>query len=143
MTGGLTSVPRAASAATPVVLPGNPQPDPYDAIYRDFRWQIPREFNWFEACCARWARQTPLATALVCEHERGDVAAFNFADLHSSALRLAGALSALLGDPDRRARLGAQARQDAVDRHSWDRYVSCLEQVYSAAIADGGSPGPA
>jgi glycosyltransferase involved in cell wall biosynthesis len=59
------------------------------------------------------------------------------------AAAMAGALSALLGDPDRRARLGAQARQDAVDRHSWDRYVSCLEQVYSAAIADGGSPGPA
>jgi glycosyltransferase involved in cell wall biosynthesis len=58
------------------------------------------------------------------------------------AAAMAGALSALLGDPDRRARLGAQARQDAVDRHSWDRYVSCLEQVYSAAIADGGSPGP-
>ena len=93
--GGLTPVPLAAPAATPVVLPIDPRPDPYDAIYRDFRWQIPREFNWFEACCARWARQTPLATALVCEHERGDVAAFNFADLHSSALRLAGALKAL------------------------------------------------
>jgi acetyl-CoA synthetase len=56
---------------------------------------VPREFNWFESCCARWARQTPQATALICEHERGDVAAFNFADLHASALRLAAALAAL------------------------------------------------
>ena len=69
--------------------------DPYDAIYRGFRWQVPRHFNWFEACCARWARQTPQATALVCEHEGGDVAQFTYADLHASALKLAAALAAL------------------------------------------------
>jgi hypothetical protein len=28
--------------------------DAYETIYRDFRWQVPPEFNWFEACCARW-----------------------------------------------------------------------------------------
>lgn len=50
---------------------------------------------------------------------------------------MAAALVALLGDRGLRARLGAQARQDAVDRHSWDRYASCLEQVYAAAIAAG------
>ncbi len=69
--------------------------DPYDSIYRSFRWQVPRHFNLFEACCARWARQTPQATALICEHERGDVAQFSYADLHASALRLAAALAAL------------------------------------------------
>ena len=69
--------------------------DPYDAIYRSFRWQVPRHFNLFEACCARWARQTPQATALICEHERGDVAQFSYSDLHASALRLAAALAAL------------------------------------------------
>jgi len=67
----------------------------YETIYRDFRWQVPREFNWFEACCARWARRTPHAVALLCEHERGDVAAFSYADLHATALRLATALTAL------------------------------------------------
>ncbi len=69
--------------------------DPYDAIYRSFRWQVPRHFNLFEACCARWARQTPQATALICEHERGDVAQFIYADLHASSLWLAAALAAL------------------------------------------------
>ena len=70
-------------------------PDPYATLYRDFRWQVPHTFNLFEACCARWARRTPRATAVVCEHERGDVAHFNYADLHAGALRLAGALAAL------------------------------------------------
>ncbi len=69
--------------------------DPYDAIYRSFRWQVPRHFNLFEVCCARWARQTPQATAVICEHERGDIAQFSYADLHASALRLAAALAAL------------------------------------------------
>jgi acetyl-CoA synthetase len=69
--------------------------DAYETIYRDFRWQVPGEFNWFEACCARWARRTPQAIALLCEHERGDVAAFSYADLHATALRLAAALTAL------------------------------------------------
>lgn len=54
------------------------------------------------------------------------------------AAALAKALSALLEDPVLRARLGAQARRDAVDRHSWDGYVARLEQVYAAAIDDGG-----
>ena len=69
--------------------------DPYDAIYRGFRWQVPREFNWFEACCARWAREAPRATALVCEDEQGGEARFGYAELHAGALRVAAALAAL------------------------------------------------
>ncbi|HEY6087537.1 MAG TPA: AMP-binding protein [Burkholderiaceae bacterium] len=69
--------------------------DPYDAIYRGFRWQVPREFNWFEACCARWAREAPRATALVCEDEQDGEARFGYAELHAGALRVAAALAAL------------------------------------------------
>ena len=76
------------SARTPLAA------DPYDTLYRGFRWKVPRRFNLFEACCARWARQTPQATALVCEHERGDVARFSYGDLHAGALKLAAALAA-------------------------------------------------
>jgi len=69
--------------------------DNYDALHRGFRWPQLREFNWFEACCARWARQTPQACALICENERGDVTRFTYADLCGEALRLAAALAAL------------------------------------------------
>jgi acetyl-CoA synthetase len=69
--------------------------DPYDALYRGFRWQVPLEFNWFEACCERWARQTPQATALICEDEHGGVLRFSYTELHADALHLAAALAAL------------------------------------------------
>ncbi len=69
-------------------------PHAYDAIYRGFRWRVPREFNFFEVCCARWARETPRATALVCESERGAVERFTYAALHGAALRIAAALTA-------------------------------------------------
>jgi acetyl-CoA synthetase len=70
-------------------------PDAYETIYRGFRWRVPRHFNVFEACCARWARDAPDAIALVCEHEQGNLAQFSYADLNSSARRLAAALAAL------------------------------------------------
>ena len=64
-------------------------------LWRGFRWHVPPSFNLFEACCARWARDTPDAVALICEHEQGDLAQFSYADLHDSALRIAAALAAL------------------------------------------------
>jgi len=69
--------------------------DSYAQIHSSFRWHVPRHFNLFEACCARWARDTPDAVALTCEHEQGDLAQFTYADLNTSALRLAAALAAL------------------------------------------------
>ena len=66
----------------------------YDAIYRGFRWHVPREFNIFQVCCERWARQTPAATALICESERGDIQGFSYADLHAQALLVAAVLAA-------------------------------------------------
>ena len=69
--------------------------DHYDALYQGFRWPQLREFNWFEACCARWARDTPDAMALHCENEHGDVVRHSYAALHTDALRLAAALAAL------------------------------------------------
>jgi acetyl-CoA synthetase len=69
--------------------------DAYETIYCSFRWPLPREFNLFEACCARWARQTPEATALICEDERGQVARLSYAELDAAATRIAAALAAM------------------------------------------------
>jgi glycosyltransferase involved in cell wall biosynthesis len=49
---------------------------------------------------------------------------------------MAAAMTRIIGDRTLRARLGQQARADAVGRHSWAGYVSRLEQVCVAAIAD-------
>jgi glycosyltransferase involved in cell wall biosynthesis len=43
---------------------------------------------------------------------------------------LAGAIHRLIGNPELRTRLGHQAREDAENRHSWDQYLSQLEDVF-------------
>jgi glycosyltransferase involved in cell wall biosynthesis len=47
---------------------------------------------------------------------------------------MAAALERLLGDSALRSQLGQQAREDAVRKHSWERYVSRLERVFLAVI---------
>ncbi len=69
--------------------------DQYSALHRGFTWQVPRHVNWFDLCCARWARRTPQATAIVAEDERGLAQRHTYADLQTVALRCAAALSAL------------------------------------------------
>jgi glycosyltransferase involved in cell wall biosynthesis len=48
---------------------------------------------------------------------------------------LASAINRLITDPILRLRLGQQARQDAVEKYSWDRYISRLERVYAAILS--------
>ena len=64
----------------------------YDALYRDFRWKVPADFNWAEACCARWARETPDAIAIHYEHENGTTATLTYGELQRAANRLSNAL---------------------------------------------------
>jgi glycosyltransferase involved in cell wall biosynthesis len=52
---------------------------------------------------------------------------------------LAAALKDLIDDPVRRSKLGAQAREDAVQKHSWDQYLDRLEKVFYAVTV--GQPG--
>ena len=70
-------------------------PHAYQTLYDGFRWQVPARFNLYEACCARWARRTPDAVALVCETEAGLVTQHCYADLNDAALRIAAALARL------------------------------------------------
>jgi acetyl-CoA synthetase len=69
--------------------------DRYANIYSQFKWHVPREVNWFELCCARWARRTPRAVAIVAENEQGVVVHHNYAELHDAALLCAAALASL------------------------------------------------
>lgn len=55
------------------------------------------------------------------------------------ATALSAAIGSLLDDPGLRHRLSEQARSDAVEQHSWARYVDRLEGVFDAAIASRGS----
>ncbi|WP_372528793.1 acyl-CoA synthetase [Piscinibacter sp.] len=78
--------------ATPTRTDG---PDDYEALYRDFHWQVPASFNIAAVCCARWARQTPDATAVIYEHENGERSTLSYAQLQRDANRLSHALQRL------------------------------------------------
>ena len=66
--------------------------DRYAAIHRDFRWQVPEQFNIAEHCCARWARLTPGKVAIRCVDELGAAVEHSYGELQAQANRLANAL---------------------------------------------------
>jgi glycosyltransferase involved in cell wall biosynthesis len=47
---------------------------------------------------------------------------------------LASAIHRLIADPELRARLGQQARADAVSHHSWEQYLSQLEGIFHNVV---------
>lgn len=49
---------------------------------------------------------------------------------------LAAALQKLIAEPNLRTRLSRQARADAVQKHSWERYIARLQGVFVAALKD-------
>ncbi|CAM3822866.1 acyl-CoA synthetase [Roseateles saccharophilus] len=66
--------------------------DHYAQLHAAFRWQVPEDFNIAEACCGRWARDTPKATAIYFDSESGCRAQYSFAQLQRAANRLSNAL---------------------------------------------------
>ncbi len=62
--------------------------DAYADLHGGFRWEVPKHFNIAQACCTRWARDTPEAVAIHYEHEDGRAGRFTFADLQINADRL-------------------------------------------------------
>lgn len=56
--------------------------------------------------------------------------------------RFAEAIHMLLNDPEKRARLGKNARQQAVERYSWEEYTRRLEEIYLDVLGNvlSGSP---
>ena len=69
--------------------------DTYAELHAGFRWHVPADFNIAEACCARWARDTPHAVAIRCEHEDGHTSTHTYAELQREANRLSHALKRL------------------------------------------------
>jgi len=68
--------------------------DRYAALHAGFRWQVPARFNIADACCTRWARDTPQAVAIRWEHEDGRQGTATYAQIQHDAERLAAVLVA-------------------------------------------------
>jgi Glycosyltransferase len=59
------------------------------------------------------------------------------------ASRFAGAVLTLLNDPIERLRLGQNARQQAVELYSWERYTRKLQEIYFSVLGNVPSGSPA
>lgn len=68
--------------------------DQYRALYDNFRWHVPREFNIAEVCCRRWSQETS-RIALHYEDENGAHSSHTYAALQADANRLSTALQIL------------------------------------------------
>jgi acetyl-CoA synthetase len=92
----------------------NPFPDSYDALYRQFRWSVPHEFNIAEVCCARWANE-PSRVAIHYEDDAGNAATLTYAELQTQANRLSSLLRSLgVGIGDRVAIILPQRPETAI-----------------------------
>jgi acetyl-CoA synthetase len=74
--------------------PARPADDHHAALHAGFRWHVPADFSIAEACCARWARETPDAVAIVHETESGATITLSYAAMQREANRLSHALRA-------------------------------------------------
>lgn len=66
--------------------------DRYEQLHAGLRWQVPPDFNIAEACCGRWARDTPDAVAIHFDSESGCRAHYSYGQLQRAANRLSHAL---------------------------------------------------
>ena len=90
--------------------------DRYTELHGSFHWHVPTRFNIAEACCTRWAHDTPEAVAIRWEHEDGRRADFTYGQLQRDANRLSNALK----------RLGVQRG---------DRVAIVMPQRFETAVA--------
>ncbi|KQU73384.1 MULTISPECIES: acyl-CoA synthetase [unclassified Rhizobacter] len=89
--------------------------DSYATLHSSFRWQVPADFNIGEACCGRWARETPDAIAIRHEREDGTRRTCSYRQLQARSRRLAAALQRLgVRRGDRVAIVMAQRIETAV-----------------------------
>ena len=89
--------------------------DAYRSLHASFRWQVPADFNIGEACCGRWARETPDAIAIRHEREDGTRRTCSYRQLQARSRRLAAALQRLgVRRGDRVAIVMAQRIETAV-----------------------------
>ena len=70
------------------------QRDDYPAMHRQFRWQVPRQFNMAEVCMRRWAASPGMArrTAIIEHRAEGAAARYSYGQLQQAADALSHAL---------------------------------------------------
>ena len=70
------------------------QSDQYAALYQDFHWQVPDDFNIAALCCTRWASE-PDRIAIYDDNANSDQLVVTYAQLQRAANRLSNVLQGL------------------------------------------------
>ncbi len=92
-----------------------PPRDTYEALYRDFRWEIPAKFNIGHAVCDAWAKQEPERVCLQHFNPDGNHFFMTYGELRDRSASFANALVALgVGAGDRVALLLPQSFETVV-----------------------------
>ncbi len=92
-----------------------PPRDTYEALYRDFRWEIPAKFNIGHAVCDAWAEQEPERVCLQHFNPDGNHFFMTYGELRDRSASFADALVALgVGAGDRVALLLPQSFETVV-----------------------------
>lgn len=82
-----------------------PDRDTYEALYRDFRWEIPAKFNIGRAVCDDWADKAPDRICLQHFSPDGDHLSMTYGELAARSSRFAHGLAALGVTPGDRVAL--------------------------------------
>ncbi|MCD6675485.1 MAG: AMP-binding protein [Burkholderiaceae bacterium] len=90
--------------------------DDYEALYSQFRWQVPERFNIAQACCTRWADDAR-RTALIVDHGDGRIERIAYRSLQRDGNRLANALRALGAQRGDRVAIVLPQRPETVVSH--------------------------
>ncbi|WP_412064147.1 AMP-binding protein [Rhizobium sp. SYY.PMSO] len=92
-----------------------PPRDTYEALYRDFRWEIPAKFNIGHAVCDAWAEQEPERVCVQHFNPDGNHFFMTYGELRDRSASFANALVALgVGAGDRVALLLPQSFETVV-----------------------------
>ena len=90
-------------------------PDAYACLHRDFRWQVPADFNIAVACSARWARSR--RTAIRWETQSRAQGTLSYRELGAQSRRLAAALRRLGVQPGSRVAVVMPQRPEVAVAH--------------------------
>ena len=109
-------------------------------LHGSFHWKVPARFNIADVCCARWARETPEALAVLYEHENGQQLHCSYASLQAQANRLSHALQRLgVGPGDRVAIVMPQRVGETLSltspSTSWVRWPCLVDALGPDALA--------
>ena len=104
------------------------QSDQYAALYQNFLWQVPDDFNIAALCCTRWASE-PDRIAIYDDNANSDQLVVTYAQLQRAANRLSNVLQGLGVERGTRVAIVLPQRYEVAVAH-----IACHQQIGRAHV---------